>query len=783
MVDETIILSKQQIRDIYRSEYQLFQQQAIDCFNKNGDTNLPDETKTAIFKELTNLIVISNVYCVDFQYLLFSIAPIINHPEELKKFTVKQLKDAKEYQTELRVSTQKGMEIRQSTQPYYPPAFYNGDIYLKIPSLASTMAQLNKMITTLNKKLPESEHLTLLTEDVNGQTKYQIKSAQKEQYQSVARFLSAEIKRLNEFYEILENLPDDVFEAFKKEFVIQQQVVRKIQTDGTIKTYQWMRNFRKKYNLPAAFNLDNTLFLLFKSEISSNLRAITLDAFKKARAKICDTLELPLISLNFEQTKKQKGKKKAQPEDIDLIIFSNRPLQIARMSAYVSWSNESCMAPNCKMHSYTQQDIGHGTIIAYGVNSSNPRRKLARILLKPYRDNNGNVIYNCGTVRGALNKNFKDFVAKWSAEHFDNPADGQLFLRDTNLYDDSEPESIVLSDNIAHMCDFLNIPYEIKRIDTNDIFVIKGDFSSVYMPQDFDFSNCIIQGKFKVSSPLLKPKKLPLYAHHLEIDKSEIKKQIDLSAFPHVTITNSRILSPAFIPPMQNLTLNNTSIFNTHTLDLSECQNVALNDCSLHNTSVLIAPQNHFICRGVNAFDLFLLDLSTAKSTKLSNVSMKNLKFISVPEQNLILEGTPLTNIVEFDFGNCQNVEIKGVSLRNKQIIPPANFIDLSDCQLTGNVDLSECQNARLNNADMRGVTQFIPPQKSLDLTDSRWMCAHLDLSGCKHINITNIRLNEGNQITTSPYATVSGLTTDNIIIVTKPTIPVHNFNNKDNNI
>ena len=67
---------------------------------------------------------------------------------------------------------------------------------------------------------------------------------------------------------------------------------------------------------------------------------------------------------------------------IDTIILSTLPRDISSMSTFVHW--ESCMTNGGLYFQDVMMQIGTGSIIAYGINSQNPQKKLARILLKPF---------------------------------------------------------------------------------------------------------------------------------------------------------------------------------------------------------------------------------------------------------------------------------------------------------------------------------------------------------------------------------------------------------------
>ena len=132
--------------------------------------------------------------------------------------------------------------------------------------------------------------------------------------------------------------------------------------------------FKKENNFP---------FLRVDTIILRHLKAYRLKSEKHllyALETIANQFKQFHTSFNNIITK--EGGSQEYEEGIDMIILSTRPHDIATMSTFADW--ESCMSIGGLYYQDIMMQIGAGSIIAYGVNSKNPEKRLARVLLKPF---------------------------------------------------------------------------------------------------------------------------------------------------------------------------------------------------------------------------------------------------------------------------------------------------------------------------------------------------------------------------------------------------------------
>lgn len=190
-------------------------------------------------------------------------------------------------------------------------------------------------------------------------------------------------------------------------------------------------------------------------------------------------------------------------EIIDRVVFSITPYDVATQSTFRLW--KSCMNAGGCNHRFVDDAIGIGSIIAYGYDSSNPRKKLSRLLIQPYKNDRGEFAYKVNSrIYGHENIGFRNVVKDVVREHFNDGREGYfIFNRDRPsesegyLYNDGGTEPFLLvrvdekgvvdltryTDEFELDLSLLNIK-EIKKIKSNGRAVL-NDFGSL---NDIDLS-------------------------------------------------------------------------------------------------------------------------------------------------------------------------------------------------------------------------------------------------------------------------------------------------------
>lgn len=162
-----------------------------------------------------------------------------------------------------------------------------------------------------------------------------------------------------------------------------------------------------------------------------------------------------------------------------LLVLSDRATDIAYMSTRRKWT--SCMAHNDVFPGKIPYDIEHGSLIAYLVKKDDPKiyKPLSRILLKPYYNEDGDVIYDVGKLQGSHDNGFINKVKEIAAvispqKHF------SLYQIPSSVYKDGSPSiKIELGEDytMIELFDALNIDY------------IQYSDGKVFVTGDLDLSN------------------------------------------------------------------------------------------------------------------------------------------------------------------------------------------------------------------------------------------------------------------------------------------------------
>lgn len=371
------ILSPDTVRTIYRGTYNRFRQEAVSFYQEHSPyTSLPNTP--LVIKELTNAIIFCNRFNVNVKNTLTT---LLNCPtiETFKKEISTLKKSVKECNTDLKNIQAVGVNQRTDMLTCLPSLFQKSRrIYIKTPLMHSESQLVSDTLNWLNSCLPESEKLTLqrVLKEVeqtgyNGSPKkqqmYHYFLLQKKQAFKIGHVLKSTQEQLTALYQTLKTAPQETQTAFIS--FLQKS------SDYTTDVKNNFPSFRKAHDL-APCRLDSHLFY----------------QLKKINAVAPPELFTQMESLQKEYTShfnqlheiQIKPRQAYDSQDgIDMIVFSSRPCDIVTMSTFTDWENCMTALTGEKYYDIYKQ-IGSGSIIAYGVNSQNPTKKLARILLKPF---------------------------------------------------------------------------------------------------------------------------------------------------------------------------------------------------------------------------------------------------------------------------------------------------------------------------------------------------------------------------------------------------------------
>lgn len=176
-------------------------------------------------------------------------------------------------------------------------------------------------------------------------------------------------------------------------------------------------------------------------EVFDYVKGLAIDTkTKKRQMKIGKVLKndpTPLKKFTND-SKRAAGKREY------VIVISRHPYDIAGMSTDRGWS--SCMSlVDGEEKSYIMHDVKQGTIIAYLITNDdlNIQKPAARILIKPFSNDSGDVILAKEGTHGCGNSEFRKVVEKWIKEVNRNATSG-VYSFSKKLYRDTLDDSITI---------------------------------------------------------------------------------------------------------------------------------------------------------------------------------------------------------------------------------------------------------------------------------------------------------------------------------------------------
>ncbi|MBQ9090057.1 MAG: hypothetical protein IJY58_03315 [Alphaproteobacteria bacterium] len=403
--------------------------QAVHSFlNENG---LSCQNDTDIVDLCVQACVTADVFNSNTpEQILNNLKPYLSDKEALKKTVRDMGKKAQIYRQELFQSRRVGKLLRRQNNPVYPNQLEQGRLYIQINPIHSLQNFLQHIVVYLNKSLPQHEQLSLRTELEKTTTFFWITQAKKEQ--RTGRFLRRLRKDINQFIDEYQQLSLEKKEAFYHQLyhTISPEYILNY-PDGH-QTVNCIKQFNQSHG--SKFAVDSILYYQIRSILKDNPSPqYLIDNLNY----LSQELKLASDMLSFQQVTQPSRLNMVNHPDIDLLIFSKEATDLSLMAAYTDFDEVSCMNPTDVKHLYVTRDIGHGSIVVYGVNSQNPHKRLMRILLKPCHSATNDTVYSIGKIYGPANLAFVRAVTDYTRTHFDRAGNSQKFVLHNRLYTDN----------------------------------------------------------------------------------------------------------------------------------------------------------------------------------------------------------------------------------------------------------------------------------------------------------------------------------------------------------
>ena len=634
------------------------------------------------------------------------------------------------YDDEIKNIVLRGQKIRAGYGPLYPAFFKNKDrIYLKIKETSSGFLYLSKFVEDINQTIPQTEQYKV----VESGFSFLIQSSKDQCCSShlvgtkAGRFL----KKQSDFSsQILTRVS---LSSFAEDFVSYFNSIHSY--NDYLSTYSKFKN-KSRFCFPRAL-MTPVLFYGLKEKGA----IFSLDDLKSRLSDL--QAYYTNCYQNFHLMQAIHKGNELSDETIDMLVLSKFPTDIAKMSAYTEYAkNEwgSCLVPGGINAHHLPNEIGKGVFVAFGVNSKNPAKKLARISVKPYRNEQGDVYFKSGYMYGAkipeVHEQLDLFLAQYQKKSrgafslvdgcykdaeaethyfemdefdilkhqnldFSEGVDGRIgvgncqrkkypFTREfesiMNLMFDSRPKVSVATDGVEPYVSFKNM----------DIY---GIFECYYfskkhvnlLPYHTD-ELCL------VSSNICDFKGINKRYFALRMHLSNSLKSLE-GLCPYcseVSFTRMQIKTPVFkLPPSVQNFESGVTTFETPHLDLSELTGVVqIGESDLRGVEKISLPKK------ADKVELLFLRFPSSISLDISGV--KEFEFMPLNEVVLKdfklsdgLKKISMTNVsfpegTELDFSNChKGVYLSNLSLENvtKLILPKEAKVYLKDVVLPYNMD------------------------------------------------------------------------------------------------
>ena len=359
------ILNQDEVQNMFKKSFQFHKQ------NVKENLSLAFHDKP-FFKNkqtlnlLTQLSIFCAIYHIDESNIYKTIVNA-NSYQEIKDYFQLLKKEISSRKIEEKKIIKKGLINRLIFGTKLPPLFdRTSRVYIKINKIPTLSFLTQEVLDRLNFHVPKQFFHSIKTLNSKNTLTFFIIDEKKET--KIGKFLLTQIQQLEALKNNISALLDDDFEVFKTLFSNDFFDLKK--------TNHKFQLFFKKRKLP---KISFSTSLFFELEKNIHLKKDELieyiSSVKEIYANFANQIQHIQTRTNnpYNQENNTYG---------DMIILSTNARDIARISEYTSWN--TCMGQEDEYCHDLPTQIGVGSIVAYLVNSSNPYKRLARILLKPF---------------------------------------------------------------------------------------------------------------------------------------------------------------------------------------------------------------------------------------------------------------------------------------------------------------------------------------------------------------------------------------------------------------
>ena len=630
-----------------------------------------------------------------------------------------------------------GVELRKKINPTFPDIMYDNGL-------------LTDVVLDLSSEARETSALGIINSTVDKYNKYgMIFDAESNQFQvkgkpvKVQKFYSSKKNQMDKFLANLEK--NGGFDASDKELFevieagdYQKFLELKKQRGSQDKRNMFLRN---------ALN-DEILFDRFREEIKG--KEHSLDNVTETAKILSEDYgsKSDIISKESERgkiTSASTGDLKAG--EIDRIVFSAKPFQVASQSTYQNW--KSCMNAVGLNHHYVDDSIGQGSIVAYGYNSKNPQNKISRLLIHPWINEKGETLYVVNDrIYGESNSAFQNSVKAFT-ESLNQGKEG-VFMFNTNafpsadgLYNDNSGKNTILRKIAEKDIDFR----QMKNLELSDVDLSQA--KSIKFPKNISLNNVVLGDNLDFNSVE------NLSLQRMDLSKTKLlnsTKNVSLNAvvlgdnldFSHtenlkLSFINLSKIQAQFIELAGNVKLD--SVRSDGSIDFSKVNSLELSGTDLSKAETIKFPKSVKFQDGLGGYRNKLgsnVDFSSTENLELTNVDLSKTKSVKFPENVKLSSNIQLGDNV--DFSQIKNLEISNVDLSKYENIKFPEKVKLDGVTLGDNVDFSQIKNLEISNVDLSKYENIKFPE-NVKLSSNIQLGDNVDFSQIKNLELSNVDL------------------------------------------
>lgn len=432
-------LSKEQQKQIYQNLLRQQKTQAVAIVKNYGKNLSAQEQKEAIIL-IMRAINTTNNYNVETSPVIEDIQNLLNNHTTtagLKNYTQQLYKNADRFNAVLSNTINDGAKRRQEINPSFPEFLQqDSTVYFAIDNSLSAYQTIEQQIHQINQTLPAANRIRY-----NPETS---KLEMDKQSFSVGAFFS---RRKVELGNLLQSKDIDFKDSRLMQIIgdADYAALLELRKNRSLAKDKTNHNFIRILGDKVLFH--QLADLVFKQHTPDYQAKVT-----HALRSLSETYSRSSQTIDFSQ---KKGGISQDTVSIDTLIVSKHPHLLATQSEYKNWRN--CTSADDFKHHYVSNGIAEGTIIVYGINSHLPQKKISRILLTPYKNEKGNVLYHVNRTYGEYNLAFKNAVEQLAAQI--SSKEQGIYKNNPHILSDYAPKQKYQFSNAEEFCKHQQLDY------------------------------------------------------------------------------------------------------------------------------------------------------------------------------------------------------------------------------------------------------------------------------------------------------------------------------------